>query len=127
MALATPTPGPTPTIRGLPRPLARAMEAYADRLDVDKIREAYEAAVEAHAGQRRASGEEYVSHTVEVATILATLRLDSASIIAGLIHDTVEDTVPTSHGSWRARRGSLTGSTEEGSDAMVARSHGVAV
>ncbi|HSW28740.1 MAG TPA: HD domain-containing protein, partial [Longimicrobiales bacterium] len=92
MPLATPTPGPTPTIRGLPRPLARAMEAYADRLDVDKIREAYELAVEAHAGQRRASGEEYVSHTVEVATILATLRLDSASIISGLIHDTVEDT-----------------------------------
>jgi GTP pyrophosphokinase len=92
MPLATPTPGPTPTIRGLPRPLARAMEAYADRLDVDKIREAYEFAMEAHAGQRRASGEEYVTHTVEVATILATLRLDSASIISGLIHDTVEDT-----------------------------------
>ena len=46
------------------------MEAYADRLDVDEIREAYEFAVEAHAGQRRASGEEYVSHTVEVATIV---------------------------------------------------------
>ena len=92
MATAPTTPGPTPTIRGLPRPLARAMEAYADRLDVDKIREAYDLAVEAHSGQRRASGDEYVSHTVEVATILATLRLDSASIIAGLIHDTVEDT-----------------------------------
>ncbi|HSW29470.1 MAG TPA: HD domain-containing protein [Longimicrobiales bacterium] len=77
MPLATPTPGPTPTIRGLPRPLARAMEACADRLDVDKIREAHDFAVEAHAGQRRASGEEYVSHTVEVATILATLRLDA--------------------------------------------------
>jgi GTP pyrophosphokinase len=68
------------------------LEAYADRLDVPKIREAYDLAVEAHAGQRRASGEEYVSHTVEVATILAILRLDSASLIAGLIHDTVEDT-----------------------------------
>jgi GTP pyrophosphokinase len=92
MATATPTPGPTPTIHGLPRDLARAMEAYADRLDVDKIREAYDLAEEAHSGQRRASGEKYVTHTVEVATILATLRLDSASIIAGLIHDTVEDT-----------------------------------
>ena len=51
MPVATPTPGPTPTIRGLPRPLARAMEAYADRLDVDKIREAYELAAEAHAGR----------------------------------------------------------------------------
>ena len=68
------------------------MEGYADRLDVEQIREAYELAVEAHAGQRRASGEEFVNHTVEVATILATLRLDTASIVAGLIHDTVEDT-----------------------------------
>ncbi|MDH5761332.1 MAG: bifunctional (p)ppGpp synthetase/guanosine-3',5'-bis(diphosphate) 3'-pyrophosphohydrolase, partial [Gemmatimonadota bacterium] len=89
------TPSPTrstPTIRGLPRPLARALEAYADRLDVEKIREAYELAVEAHTGQRRASGEDFVTHTVEVATILATLHLDTASIIAGLIHDTIEDT-----------------------------------
>ncbi len=92
MATATKTPGPTPTIRGLPRPLARALEAYADRLDVDKIREAYDLAADAHAGQQRASGEDYVTHTVEVATILALLRLDTASIVAGLIHDTVEDT-----------------------------------
>ena len=86
---STPT---TPTIRGLPRPLARAMEAYADRLDVDAIRDAYELAAEAHAGQTRASGQEYVTHTIEVATILAKLRLDTASIIVGLIHDVVEDT-----------------------------------
>jgi guanosine-3',5'-bis(diphosphate) 3'-pyrophosphohydrolase len=92
MATATSTSGPTPTIRGLPRPLARALEAYADRLDVDSIRAAYDLAVDAHAGQRRASGEQYVSHPVEVATILATLRLDTASIVCGLIHDTVEDT-----------------------------------
>jgi GTP pyrophosphokinase len=93
MTMATATSsGPTPTIRGLPRPLARALEAYADRLDVEQIRAAYDLALEAHAGQRRASGEDYVSHTVEVATILATLRLDTSSIIAGLIHDTVEDT-----------------------------------
>jgi GTP pyrophosphokinase len=61
-------------------------------LDVDKIREAYDLAVEAHSGQRRTSGEEYVTHTVEVATILATLRLDTASLVAGLTHDAVEDT-----------------------------------
>jgi GTP diphosphokinase / guanosine-3',5'-bis(diphosphate) 3'-diphosphatase len=83
------------TIRGLPRHLARALEAYGDRLDVDLIRTAYDLAVEAHAGQRRASGEEYVSHTVEVASILAGLRLDTASIVAGLVHDTVEDTALT--------------------------------
>lgn len=83
---------PGPTITGLPRPLARAMEAYADRLDVDAVRAAYELAVEAHAGQSRASGESYVTHTVEVATILAHLKLDTASLIAGLVHDVVEDT-----------------------------------
>jgi len=81
-----------PTIRGLPRPLARALEAYAERLDVDAIRDAYALAAEAHAGQTRASGQDYVTHTIEVATLLAELRLDTASIIVGLIHDVVEDT-----------------------------------
>ena len=85
----------TPTIRGLPRPFARSLEAYADRLDVEKIREAHDLAVSAHAGQQRASGEEFVRHTLEVATILAGLRLDTDTIIAGLLHDTVEDTAVT--------------------------------
>ena len=85
----------TPTIRGLPRPLARTLEAYADRLDVDKIREAYDLAGSAHAGQQRASGEKYVRHTLEVATILGGLRLDTDTIVAGLLHDTVEDTAVT--------------------------------
>ncbi|MBT8337475.1 MAG: bifunctional (p)ppGpp synthetase/guanosine-3',5'-bis(diphosphate) 3'-pyrophosphohydrolase [Gemmatimonadetes bacterium] len=95
MALPSSSPVPTPTIRGVPRPLARALEAYADRLDVDLIRKAYDVAVECHAGQVRASGEEYVSHTVEVATILAGLRLDTSTIVAGLVHDVVEDTALT--------------------------------
>jgi GTP diphosphokinase / guanosine-3',5'-bis(diphosphate) 3'-diphosphatase len=89
---AATAPGPTPTIHGLPRPLARALEAYSDRLDVDLIRDAYDFAVEAHGGQTRASGKEYVPHTIEVATLLAQLRLDTVSIIVGLIHDVVEDT-----------------------------------
>lgn len=80
------------TIRGLPRPLARAIEGYAERLDVEKIVQAYDLAVEAHADQVRASGAAYVSHTVEVATILAQLRLDTSTIVSGLIHDVVEDT-----------------------------------
>ncbi len=83
---------PTVTIRGLPRPLARAMERYADRLDVDQVRRAYQLAVEAHAGQKRASGEEYVNHVVEVATLLAQFKLDTASLVSALIHDVVEDT-----------------------------------
>ena len=92
MPVSTSSPSVTPTIRGLPRPLARAMEPYAERLDVDAIRDAYELAAEAHAGQTRASGQDYVTHTIEVATLLAQLRLDTASIIVGLIHDVVEDT-----------------------------------
>ncbi len=87
-----PTATATRTIRGLPRPLARAMESYADRLEVDAVREAYELAKEAHAGQRRASGDEFVSHAVEVATILALLGLDTDSLVSGLVHDVVEDT-----------------------------------
>ena len=82
----------TRTIRGLPRPLALAMEAYADRLDVDVVRDAYNLAREAHSGQRRASGDEFVSHAVEVATILATFGVDTDSLVSGLVHDVVEDT-----------------------------------
>ena len=68
------------------------MEAYSDRLDVDAVRDAYDLAREAHSGQRRASGDDFVSHAVEVATILATFGLDTDSLIAGLVHDVVEDT-----------------------------------
>ena len=81
-----------PSIRGLPRPLARAMESYADRLDVDAVRDAYELAREAHSGQRRASGDKFVTHAVEVATILSLLGLDTDSLVSGLVHDVVEDT-----------------------------------
>jgi len=79
-------------LSALPAELGRALERYVDRLDVEAIGRAYRLANDAHAGQRRASGEEFVTHTVEVATILAGLRLDTASIVAGLVHDTVEDT-----------------------------------
>lgn len=81
-----------PTIRGLPRPLARELESYASRLDVPRIQDAYALAESAHHGQTRASGESFVNHAVEVAKILAQLRLDTDSIVAGLIHDVVEDT-----------------------------------
>ncbi len=86
------------TIRGLPRPLARAMEAYADRLDVEAIRAAYELAAEAHSGQFRASGEPFINHAVEVATILADLQLDTGTVVSALVHDVVEDTVVSLQG-----------------------------
>jgi GTP pyrophosphokinase len=59
------------------------------------IEKAYQAAARAHEGQKRASGEPYVQHCLNVAHILAELRLPAAVIIAGLLHDTVEDTALT--------------------------------
>jgi len=87
----------TSTIRDLPRPFARALEDYSDRLDVETIRRAHDFAVSAHRGQLRASGQPFVSHTIEVATILAQLQLDSDTVVAGLVHDTIEDTEITLH------------------------------
>ncbi|GAB4520067.1 MAG: bifunctional (p)ppGpp synthetase/guanosine-3',5'-bis(diphosphate) 3'-pyrophosphohydrolase [Anaerolineae bacterium] len=60
--------------------------------DVDLIRRAYELAQSAHEGQSRASGEAYIHHPLAVAAILAELKLDAATIAAGLLHDVVEDT-----------------------------------
>ena len=74
------------------------MEAYADKLDVEAIRAAYELAAEAHSGQRRASGEPYINHAVEVATILAELQLDTGTVVSALVHDVVEDTVVSLQG-----------------------------
>jgi GTP diphosphokinase / guanosine-3',5'-bis(diphosphate) 3'-diphosphatase len=92
MPTPTDTPAPAATLSGLPEALARELEPYADRLDLDRVRTAYALAAEAHRGQRRASGEGFVSHAVEVAIILAQLKLDTASLVSGLIHDVVEDT-----------------------------------
>ncbi|MGH7902502.1 MAG: RelA/SpoT family protein [Candidatus Dormibacteraceae bacterium] len=60
------------------------------------VSRAYDRAAIAHHGQRRLSGEEYVNHPLEVAGILADLNLDGATIVAALLHDTVEDTALTS-------------------------------
>ena len=68
------------------------MESYADRLNVDAVQDAFRVAREAHLGQRRASGDAFISHAVEVATALAVLGLDTDSIVSGLVHDVVEDT-----------------------------------
>jgi guanosine-3',5'-bis(diphosphate) 3'-pyrophosphohydrolase len=89
----------TPLAKGarLPEAFRQALEGYAGRVDLEPIERAWTLAVEAHAGQRRASGDEYVAHTIEVATILASLRLDTATIVAGLVHDVVEDTAISLH------------------------------
>jgi GTP diphosphokinase / guanosine-3',5'-bis(diphosphate) 3'-diphosphatase len=60
--------------------------------DRELVERAYQRAAAAHSGQRRLSGEDYVNHPLQVASILAELRLDAATIIAAILHDTVEDT-----------------------------------
>ncbi len=67
-------------------------DALPERLDRDLLLRAYQFSERAHAGQKRLSGEAYVSHCVEVAKILADLQLDSITVASGLIHDVVEDT-----------------------------------
>ena len=61
--------------------------------DVDLLRRAFDFAVEKHGSQMRRSGEPYVSHPLEVAQILADLRLDVSTLCAALLHDVVEDTL----------------------------------
>ncbi len=68
---------------------------YMSSADQDLITKAYVYSAAAHAGQTRLSGEPYLSHPLEVANLLAEMRLDAPSVAAGLLHDTVEDTMAT--------------------------------
>jgi len=63
--------------------------------DIDLIKKAYVYSAKVHQGQIRKSGEPYLVHPLEVAAILAEMRLDEASIVTGLLHDTIEDTLAT--------------------------------
>lgn len=65
---------------------------YLSAADVEKIREAYRYADNAHLGQFRKSGEPYITHPIAVASILASWRMDAETIEAGLMHDVLEDT-----------------------------------
>ena len=60
--------------------------------DLDLIRSAWAFCIQKHAGQKRASGEPYIGHPLEVAQVLAELKMDATAIAAGLLHDAVEDT-----------------------------------
>lgn len=72
-----------------------SIRTYHPAPDLDMVRRAYDFAVKAHEGQTRRSGDPYVTHPVSVASIIAELQLDEASICAALLHDAVEDTSTT--------------------------------
>ena len=76
--------------------LVNTIKSYHPSADMTMIRKAYELADNAHKDQRRKSGEPYIIHPLCVAIILAELELDKETIVAGLLHDVVEDTVYTS-------------------------------
>ncbi len=76
------------TISGL-RSLTRS---YLEPSQVKEINRAYEFGAVAHEGQQRASGEPYIQHPLQVAKILAEMRLDHQSIVAAILHDVIEDT-----------------------------------
>ncbi len=67
------------------------LEKYAERLDIPLIDRALRYSAAAHRGQKRMSGEDFVEHSIAVASILAGLLVDSTSICAALLHDVVED------------------------------------
>jgi GTP pyrophosphokinase len=75
--------------------LVEKVQSYHPAADVEVIRKAYEFSAKVHKGQKRASGEPYLIHPMAVASIITDLKLDEPSIVGGLLHDTVEDTLTT--------------------------------
>ncbi len=71
------------------------LRSYQPDADLSVVRKAYEFSAKAHRGQTRLSGEPYVQHPVAVAGVLALLKTDVVAVVAGLLHDTLEDTVAT--------------------------------
>lgn len=72
--------------------LAAKLSTYLKPEHIAKVRDAFALADEAHAGQKRRSGEAYVSHPVAVADILATIGMDYQTVMAAILHDVIEDT-----------------------------------
>lgn len=75
--------------------LMERIQGYHPAADVDLIRRAYDFSAGVHRGQKRRSGEPYLIHPMAVAGIIADLKLDVPSVVGGLLHDTVEDTLTT--------------------------------
>ena len=72
--------------------LVAKLEGYLPPEDVERVQEAYDFSFQAHDGQKRRSGEPYITHPVAVAGLLADLKLDSETLIAAILHDVMEDT-----------------------------------
>ena len=77
------------------RELMRKLRENRPNDDLDLVKRAYEFSQKNHAGQLRASGEPYLVHPLEVGNVLADMKMDSVSVAAGLLHDSVEDTSVT--------------------------------
>jgi guanosine-3',5'-bis(diphosphate) 3'-pyrophosphohydrolase len=75
--------------------LVQKVCGYHETADVDMVTRAYEFSARCHSGQIRKSGEPYVVHPLAVAAIIADMRLDVPTVVTGLLHDTVEDTLAT--------------------------------
>ena len=75
--------------------LINKVKSYNKFLNLDTLTKAYDFALKAHRNQKRHSGDPYLIHPVAVADILTDLKLDSATIATGLLHDTIEDTHAT--------------------------------
>ena len=91
--MASPAPIPdSDASRFLISDLLDLLESYLETEQVREIYRAYLFGAEAHEGQTRVSGEPYIYHPIEVAHILAEMRMDAESIIAGILHDVIEDT-----------------------------------
>ncbi|HKK07681.1 MAG TPA: HD domain-containing protein, partial [Gemmatimonadota bacterium] len=86
---AAPDQGPAAL---LPPDFLSAVRGSEGRLDLELLALAFQYAREKHAGQKRESGDDYITHCVEVAKILSGIHLDTVSIAASLLHDVVEDT-----------------------------------
>ncbi|HYV67603.1 MAG TPA: bifunctional (p)ppGpp synthetase/guanosine-3',5'-bis(diphosphate) 3'-pyrophosphohydrolase, partial [Myxococcales bacterium] len=81
----------TTTAPSLAPELAKAVAPLRERLDLDLLARAYRTSARAHSGQKRKSGDDFLSHSVAVATILAEQQMDSTTFAAALLHDVVED------------------------------------
>ena len=75
--------------------LAANAKSHNPDSDTDLLHRAFEFSALEHAGQRRRSGEDYITHPLEVASLVADMKLDDVAIAAGLLHDVVEDTLTT--------------------------------